>query len=442
MVFDFIEDAGLGAGFVYKNNYVAYYWNGTTFAQIIDLDYPAETVRGIVYLDGTYYVMTPAGAIYGSAINGATSWSALNVIQSQAEPDGGVCLARQLNLLVAFNSYSTEFFYDAANATGSPLLPYTSAFLEIGCACPESVTRIENDLMFMSQGRQKGRSIQLMKGTVPAVISTPYIDRILDGDSLEGVTATYIKLDGHGLYLLTLPDSGYTLVYDFLSGVWGIWTQLKPGNSSTDISAPVWANGALRWTVTKPLSVKDGDYVTITGSSPSTFDYSGYINVIDDTTIEVPMATNPGTYVGSSTIVYYFEEYFGVSDYVHVSGADIIQDSSTGILYALNSGNYLDGTQPIKYSIRTPLLDGGDSLYKQFPRLEVVGDKTDETLLIRYTNNDYVTYSSFRPIELSLTRSRLNRLGRLSRRAFEVVSYENQPTRLAYLEITASKGSA
>src|SRR5665647_332336 len=28
-------------------------------------NYPAITVRGIVYLDGTYYVMTPQGSIYG-----------------------------------------------------------------------------------------------------------------------------------------------------------------------------------------------------------------------------------------------------------------------------------------------------------------------------------------------------------------------------------------
>ena len=169
--------------------------------------------------------MTPNAEIFGSDLENVLQWSALNVIKCNSEPDGGVCLARQLNLVVAFNKYSTEFFYDAANPVGSPLSPYTSSFLEIGCAVAESVTQMDNNLIFMSQGRQKGRSIQVLQGTVPSKISTVFVDKILEGDDLVNVRA-YIKLSGHGFYILQLPTSNITLVYDFDTQLWGKWTRI------------------------------------------------------------------------------------------------------------------------------------------------------------------------------------------------------------------------
>src|ERR1035437_10634739 len=59
---------------------------------VTDVNYPATTVRGLVYLEGVFYVMDTLGKIYGSATNEFTTWSALNVINAQSEPDGGACL--------------------------------------------------------------------------------------------------------------------------------------------------------------------------------------------------------------------------------------------------------------------------------------------------------------------------------------------------------------
>ena len=65
--FDFIQTdvAGGTVGFVFKSTKDAFYYNGTTVTKITDADYPATTVRGIAYLDGTYYVMDPDGQIFG-----------------------------------------------------------------------------------------------------------------------------------------------------------------------------------------------------------------------------------------------------------------------------------------------------------------------------------------------------------------------------------------
>ena len=82
--------------------------------------------------------MTPNGDIYQSALEDASSWNALDFIGSQIEPDSGVYLAKFQNYIAAFKGWSTEFFYDAANATGSILSPVQNAHsgrLRLGQFC-------------------------------------------------------------------------------------------------------------------------------------------------------------------------------------------------------------------------------------------------------------------------------------------------------------------
>ena len=199
--FDFLQtDVAAGTlGFLFKSTADAYYFNGTTVTKISDADYPATTVRGIAYLDGTYYVMNPNGEIFGSGINTPTSWTALNKIVAQMEPDAGVCLARLLNYLVAFGAYTTEFFFDAGNpAPGSPLSPYTSGMLNVGCAAAGSVAQTNNQLFFIGVTKQRGRSVYALTGTTPQIISTPTIERIINKDTLETVFSFCVKIAGRG----------------------------------------------------------------------------------------------------------------------------------------------------------------------------------------------------------------------------------------------------
>jgi Phage stabilisation protein len=402
--------------------------------------YPPTTVKGIVYLDGTYYVMTPDGAIHGSNINDPTAWDPLNVIQSQSEPDGGICLARQLNLIVAFGSYSTEFFYDAANPTGSPLLPYTSAFLEVGCATSGSVINAENSIIFMSVGRQKGREISILEGTVPKTLSTPYINRILNADNLSNVVSYFIKVQGHGFYILTLPSSNLTLVYDITTGKWAKWTQLSIETSENgSAGAATWANGKVTM-VRTGHTIKDGDYVTVSGYTPSGYNGNFVVNVEDSNTISysVPTTLTSATIVG--TVKKFNESYFNMASYTNTPSFDLVQDSTTGVIYSVSSTTFMDGTNPIKYGIRTSNIDGGNNHLKFYSRLELIGDKVTGTGYLRFSDDDYQSWIKYRPVDLSKQRSQLYRLGSSRRRAYEIINYDNQPIRLNNIELSVEKG--
>jgi hypothetical protein len=403
--FEFLQESPVaGVGFVYKSSTDAFYYDGTTNTQITDPDYPAETVKGIVYLDGTYYVMTPAGSIYGSNINDPLTWSALNVIQCQAEPDGGVALVRQLNLITAFNSYSTE-----------------------------------NTIYFIGVSKQKGRGVYRLNGTNPEYVSTPFIDRLLNADSLEDITAHCIRIGGHAFYILYLPDSEITLVFDSTSNEWGRWT--VSSLSSTQVpTAFSWANRLV--TVTKAShGFNDGDLVVVAGVTPSGYNGEHTINVIDANTFTYELTTNPGAVTVFGTVANYVQSPFAIASYTSGNNLDLIQDSTTGFVYALDNGTYEDNGNPIEVLARTYKYDAGSNKKKFTSQIEIIGDKVDSTAYLRYSNDDYQTWSKYRPVDLNAQRSLLNRLGQTRRRPYEIRHHDNVPLRLEALEMTLTEGT-
>jgi hypothetical protein len=421
-------------------NRVVTFTNPTTITTgTLVSNFPEITVKGIVYLDGTYYVMTPLGSIYGSEINDPLTWTALNVIQSQGEPDDGVCLARQLNLIVSFGAYSTEFFYNAANPPpGSPLLPYESAFIEVGCAVAESVAQTDNSIYFMGVSKQKGRGLYRFVGTAPEYLSNPFIDRLFNADSLIGVSSFCVRIAGHLFYVIYLPDSEITLVYDDTSKQWATWTisELSATQVPTALS---WSNGLVTGTKTDH-GFSDGDLVIVAGVTPSGYNGTYTINVIDANIYTYDLASNPGTVTVFGTIANYVQSPLSIASYTSGNNLDIVQDSTTGFVYLLDDSTYEDNSNPIEVLIRTFKFDGGSNKKKFTSQLEIIGDKVAGNAYVRYTNDDYQTWSKYRPVNLNAQRSLLNRLGQSRRRAYEIRHHANTPLRLEALEINTSEG--
>ena len=444
--FDFLQtDVAAGTlGFLFKSTADAYYFNGTTVTKISDADYPATTVRGIAYLDGTYYVMNPNGEIFGSGINTPTSWTALNKIVAQMEPDAGVCLARLLNYLVAFGAYTTEFFFDAGNpAPGSPLSPYTSGMLNVGCAAAGSVAQTNNQLFFIGVTKQRGRSVYALTGTAPQILSTPTIERILNGSDLSSVFSFCVKISGHNFYVLTLVDKDITLAYDVDTGDWKEWTSLTPQTPQAITSLTYDTTTCLVTATTGTAhSTTDGDPVIIAGATQT--QYNGAVNVQyrDANTftyapLNTPVVT-PAT--GSPTVVRYVSGAFIGRFYAGFGNIELVQDSA-GNLYALDQNTYQDAGNPIDVHIRTPQVDGGVNKKKFFQELQVIGDSDDTLVFVRYSGDDYQSWSNYRSVDLNLRRASLHRLGQSRRRAFEIRHTDNTPLRLEALELTFEVGN-
>jgi hypothetical protein len=403
--------------------------NRYTVTQITDADYPSNTTRGCAFLDGRFFVMDTKGDIYQSALENAASWSALEFIGTQIEPDQGVYLAKHNNYLAAFKQYNTEFFYDAANATGSILAPVQNAANKIGCASDASVKEMAGTICWMGQTKDGfGRGIFRLNGMAPEKISTPQIDKILNADSLATVYSWSANVGSHLLYGLTLVTTGVTLVYDFTTSLWSFFTYLV----SSGVTKTVTAITAAGVATSAAHGYSDGDITLIASTNA---DFNGWHVVTDVTTNTFQLQATGTVFSGSGTSVKHTETYFPVIASTSANGKQYMQHATSGALYEFSQSTYIDPIGAIAARIRTPKFDGGSSAFKTMGSVEVIGDKISSTALLRYTDNDWVSYSYFRPVDLSIERSNLFRMGRYSRRSFELLHLKNALLRLEALEI-------
>lgn len=404
----------------------AYTWDGTTLTQVTDTDYPDDTVRGVVNLNGRFYVMDIFGTIWNSAEDDPTSWGATDFITAEFEPDAGVCLARHGQYIVAFGRYTTEAFYDAGNATASPLSPVDNAVLLIGCAHANSVAQIESSIVWVAQqkaqdaGSHKGRFVVVMEGFSYRRVSTPDIERILDTDDFEEVYATVVTISGRAFYLLTLLDTDTTLVYDFQSQLWYEW-KLSTVGSAVSVSSLTQSGGTATATTGSAHGFSDGDQVTIAGATPSGFNLTVNITVTSLTTFTYPVSSalsSPAT--GTITATGYTLGAMDIVASVNFGGQQVVQRRLDGSLYYLDVTQANDDGAPIDFSIVTPQLDDGNNDVKRMGRIELIGDKVDTTVLIRTTDDDYATWTNYRRFDNDLERVGGARWGTYRRRAIQI----------------------
>lgn len=240
-VYSFNSIMGADPKLVFQNGNAAYAYDDTALVtgplHTIDSTYPQFTTKGIAYLDGYTFVMqhffgtaiTPA-VIWGSVVNhvdGASDWDPLNFITAQMTADSGVYLAKQLVYVVAIKEWSTEFFFDAGNATGSPLAPAQNLRLSYGCASQDSVQNINDVLFWLSNNREASNQVVMVDKAQLSVISTPEIDRLLRNADLSTVYSWHIKIDGHSFYVLTIKNTNLTIAYDINQNRWDQWTDVN-----------------------------------------------------------------------------------------------------------------------------------------------------------------------------------------------------------------------
>jgi len=237
-VYSFSSIMGSDPKLVMQNGIAAYAYDDTALLtgplHTIDANYPQYTCKGIAYLDGYTFVLqhffgtqiTPA-VIWGSVVNhvdGATDWDPLDFITAQMTPDSGVYLAKQLVYVVCLKEWSTEFFYDAGNATGSPLAAAMNLRLSYGCATQDSVQTIADVLFWVSNNREASNQVVMVDKAQLQVISTPEIDRLLRDVDLSAVYSWHVKIDGHSFYVLTFKNNNLTIAYDINQNRWDQWT--------------------------------------------------------------------------------------------------------------------------------------------------------------------------------------------------------------------------
>lgn len=184
-----------------------------------------------------------------------------------------------------------------------------------------------------------------------------------------------------------------------------------------------------------------GDLIQINGAVYPEYNGLQIVRTVNgnDVTYSIPEpSVTPD--LGLATSTRYNLQAYAPAFYAGPGAVDFVQSSLDGRVYAVEDSSPTDAGTPILFSGRSPKIDGGLSHVKQFTGAVIVGDTEQGILHLRYTNDDYQTWSLYRPIEMAQRYKQMKRLGSGRYRAFEFIYVEPTPLRLESLELTITQG--
>lgn len=364
------------------------YDSGSGLTKITDANYPAHTVKGSAYLNGFLYVMDLNGSIWGTPNqNDFSTWSSTNVINAWGTPGQAVALRSYLNEILAFKTYSVEVFYDAGNTVGSPLLPVQQVNIKWGLLNGDTIQKIDDQIFWIGQSQTGEIAAIGMAGFVPQVISNESINRILGNAQYGASGSCSFSMGGDKFYGVTVSQ---TVIPDRL----GIEFLLAYNLSSQE------------WSV---------------------------FNTTMSTSQPIPPATSSGLAIRGSTY----------SQYMIVGNGQVLRTNDALTTDQNHTpGNATQIVRSIAMDVRTDNFDMGTSLRKMVSGMRVKADqKAASTLRVRWSDDDYQTWSAWRSIDLSKSPAILPGLqGTFSKRAYEFKYDGVDPIRLSKMELLIALG--
>lgn len=176
-----------------------------------------------VFLDGYLFLVKSGTAdIYNSDLNDPLAWTPGDFISAEMEGDYLVRIVKLNNYIAAMGSNSIEYFWDAANASGSPLQrndtpiklnTYLAGFAQYG-----------NVLFYIGLNESGQPDVYSLQDFKIDEIGTPTISRYLNSanTNISTWTAGVISCKGHTFYVINVGTTK-TYVYDVDTKLWTSW---------------------------------------------------------------------------------------------------------------------------------------------------------------------------------------------------------------------------
>jgi hypothetical protein len=232
-----------------------YIINGSNTVTTITTNFPTPNNADLIYMDGVLVTSKSNGTFYHCNIEDPTTWDPTKFLTAEMYSDGLTHMCHQNNLLVGFGPWSTEFFYDAGNASGSIFSKVEQSVQMVGCLSSLSIVSQENNITFVGSSRTAGYGVFVISGTSEfKKISTPGIDRFIQNEhtTVGSIYAFGARITGHYFYIITLPTANKTFVYDFVTDEWGVWDWKGSGPFpfafSTEVASPNYGYWAIQHT--------------------------------------------------------------------------------------------------------------------------------------------------------------------------------------------------
>ena len=198
-----------------------YIYNAGTdvFAQITDVDFAGAVTVG--FIDGYFVYNQPnSQKFWVTSLYDGTSVDPLDFASAEGSPDNLVSLIVDHREIWLFGQSSIEVWYDAG-LPDFPLSRIQGAFIEIGCAAPFSVAKLDNGVFWLSSDARGRGMVYRSNGYAGVRISTHSVEWQIQqyADITDAVAYTY-QQDGHSFYVLNFPSADITWVYDVATQAW------------------------------------------------------------------------------------------------------------------------------------------------------------------------------------------------------------------------------
>jgi hypothetical protein len=236
-------------GYVYTSNAA-----GT---KITDIDFPSPHIPWPVFIDGYLFLARAnTGDIYNSDLNNPASWTAGSFISSELYPDDLQAIVKVNNYLLAIGTEGCEYFYDAANSTGSPLARYEGGSLPFGCQIPNSIAVNKNTVIMISNNNDGQSVIKAIEDFKHKDLDSSFVIPILNSRirnnpdvTASGVRGYFFRQSGKLYYTLkfcgdhlsndTDVDTSAenpTLVYSFETDNWTEFSYGADGSAAFPVN--------------------------------------------------------------------------------------------------------------------------------------------------------------------------------------------------------------
>lgn len=201
-----------------------WHWDGTTFTQITDADFPTEftpngTVTHVVYMDGFFIINhKEKDDFYISAKENPASWNALDFESASVAPDNSLALAATESILYIIGDETAQPYYNDGNPD-FPYAVYLSGVQEVGIAAPQSIAESDDGVFWLATTPEGGLFVYRMKGVEGSVVSEEEQNDQLALEADPTTAYGFIYKQGQkSFYVLQLSNS--TMLFNIKAGLW------------------------------------------------------------------------------------------------------------------------------------------------------------------------------------------------------------------------------
>lgn len=192
----------------------AYYWDGSTFAQITDTDFTSRGAGDVEFCDDFMLFREPdTGRFFGADTGSVTSFDSLDFVTAEANPDTMVGMKVDHRQVFCAGEKTCQLFRNSGVA-GFPFEPLDPGLVEIGCVNGRTIAKGDNTIWWVADDY----TVRRLNGLTPERISTHAVEQWLKTVSIGTLRGGFYSLEGHLCYVLRADEGCF--VFDITTGFW------------------------------------------------------------------------------------------------------------------------------------------------------------------------------------------------------------------------------